>query len=140
MPFTFFDHTGDIGVDLMAVSLPALFDEAARAFTAVMCDPASVEARHVYSVTIAAAAPDLLLVDWFEELLYRFEVDRLLPRRAEVALGAEPNPLRLEARVEGERVDPARHKVAVLIKGVTYHRLHATQTAEGWTARVVFDI
>ena len=140
MPFTFFDHTGDIGVDLIAASLPALLEEAARAFTAAMCDPASVEARDAYSVTIAAVAPDRLLVDWLEELLYRFEVDGLLLRRAEVALGVEPGRLRLEARVEGERVDPARHEVAVLIKAVTYHRLHVTQTAEGWAARVIFDI
>ena len=140
MPFTFLDHTGDIGVDLAAASLSALLEEAARAFTSTMCDPATVEARQTYSIEIAAATADLLLVDWLEELLYRFDVDRLLPRRAAVTLTSQAAPWRIAATLTGETVDPARHDVSVLIKGVTYHELNVTETPEGWRARVIFDI
>jgi hypothetical protein len=40
--FTFFDHTGDVGVELRCGSLPALFADAARALAATLTDAADV--------------------------------------------------------------------------------------------------
>ena len=40
----------------------------------------------------------------------------------------------------GERVDPARHTMKTAVKSTTYHGLSITEDAEGYTARVIFDI
>lgn len=140
MPFEFFDHTGDIGVNLRADSLAGLFEAASEAFTAALCDLDRVEPRLTETVALGSPAPDRLLVDWLTELLYRFEVRELLVRSAQVTITAGEGRCDLGAILRGERLDLARHAIKVLVKGVTYHGLTVTQSGDGWEARVILDI
>ena len=76
-----------------------------------------------------------------QELLFCFDVDHYLVRRAEIELDERPDDmLELRATVRGERFDPDRHPVKVAIKGITYHGLEVRQSADRWRARVIFDI
>jgi SHS2 domain-containing protein len=81
----------------------------------------------------------MLLVDWLEELLYRFEINGLLADDCDVAI-VPGDPVRLNAHVRCERRDETRHPIKVLVKAVTFHGLHVTQTRDGYEATVVFDI
>jgi SHS2 domain-containing protein len=81
-----------------------------------------------------------LLVDWLNELLYRFEVQNMLVSDATVALREAAGQWYLEASIAGEPFDAARHPTRVLVKSATYHGLHITREAGTWKARVVFDI
>jgi len=139
MGHRFLDHTADLAVELAAPSLPALFAEALLAFTEAITEPALVAERQTYRFELAAASPDLLLVDWLGELLYAFETDDLLFRRAEIILEETPGGLHLTAEAHGEPRGE-RHPIKVLIKAVTYHGLEVAHTEEGWRARLVFDI
>ena len=140
MPFEFFDHTADIGVRITAGTLEELFEAAAEGFTTTICDPSKIGAKMTEEVSVAAAEVDLLLVDWLNELLWRFDARELLVRAAEVAFSREPGGWRLRATLSGEPLDPGRHRIKVLIKGITYHRLTVAETPDGWRAVVVFDI
>jgi SHS2 domain-containing protein len=93
-------------------------------------------------------------VDWLNELLFLFETERLLVARAAVSLDApaavsldapaavslDRRAVSLRAGVHGERHDPARHGLKVLVKAVTYHGLAIERAAEGYVATVIFDI
>jgi len=46
----------------------------------------------------------------------------------------------LGATIAGEMFNPARHPSRVLVKSATYHGLSVSQSAHGYTARIVFDI
>jgi SHS2 domain-containing protein len=140
MPREFFDHTGDIGVRLSAETLPSLFREAARAFTDTLTDLSTVRATTPHPVKLASPTLDDLMVDWLSELLYRFEVQNLLPADGEVAIREVPDGWALDGIVRGEPFDPERHEIKVLIKGVTYHQLAVRNRDEGWDTVVVFDI
>jgi SHS2 domain-containing protein len=140
MAFAFFDHTGDVGVDLQAPTLEELFASAAEALAATLTDLDTIVPREEQAVALEAAAVDLLLVDWLSELLYRFDAQHWIARSSAVTIDAAGPRARLEGRVRGESVDPTRHPIKVLVKAVTYHGLHVTRTAGGWTARVIFDI
>ena len=140
MRVEFFDHTGDIGVRLRAPSLEQLFAAAAEALVHSMCDPTGIAAHRQQSIALVAPAVDMLLVDWLNELLYRFETERLLARSAEVTLARQSGQHQMTATVVGESYDPARHHLKTLIKAVTYHQLAVTQTASEWQATVVFDV
>jgi SHS2 domain-containing protein len=140
VPFEFFDHTGDIGVRLTAPTLGGLFETGAAALTAVLTDPASVRRRVSETVDVGAPDLDLLLVDWLNELLYRFEARNLLVAAAEVAVRLDGEGCRLQGRVHGEPFDPAVHDISLLVMAVTYHGLHVTETPEGWEATVILDI
>jgi SHS2 domain-containing protein len=137
--FEFVEHTADIAARLNAPTLAGLFEAAAWAFTEAVTNRGTV--RAVMSRTIVLDAPDLelLLVDWLQELLFLFETEELLVAGARVEIAAD-RPCRLRAIVQGERRDPARHGLKLLIKAVTYHGLQVEQTEEGYVATVVFDI
>jgi len=146
MSFRSLDHTADLAVEVTAASRDELFAEAVPAFTDAMVDVDRVEALLSRRFELEAAELPLLLVDWLTELLYLFEVEGLLFRRAEVAIEDRPcdacemGAVRLRAQAWGEPRDDARHPVKVLLKAVTYHGLEVGPADGGWRARIVFDI
>ena len=82
----------------------------------------------------------MLLVDFLSELLYRFDTRNWLTREARVEVREQDGGWELRGTLLGERHDPLRHPVKVLIKGVTYHGLAVVHAGAAWTANVVFDI
>lgn len=140
MPYHFLDHTGDIAVSLSGQSLAELFGDAAVAFTDSITAVDKVEPKRPEEVNVDAPELDLLLVDFLSELLYRFDTRGWLTRFAEVELHEQDGGWSLQGTLRGERLEPSRHDVKVLIKAVTYHGLHVRHAEGGWTATVVFDI
>jgi len=138
--FQFFDHTGDIGVDIDAADPGALFADAARAFGETVTDREALAADEIVEVSLSADAIDLLLVDWLSELVYRFDADGWLARDVEVEVSCSSDQWTLGARLSGGRLDPERHEVRVLVKAITYHALEVVQIGARWHARVIFDI
>ena len=137
--FEFIEHTADIAVRLRGDTPGALFEAAAAALTDAITTGSAVRPNEASTVTRDAPELDLLLVDWLEELLYRFETEGLLVADADVAI-ASGDAVRLHAHIRGERRDEARHPIKVLVKAVTFHGLHVTKTSEGYETTVVFDI
>lgn len=134
----FFDHTGDSGVDLQAGSLEELAAEVARAFLELLTDaPDAVGEREAVAVQVSGVDEADLLVALGNELIYRFEVDKLLCARLEVTRLA---PGALEAVLHGERYDPARHPIARPIKAITHHEAGCARARGRWRARLVFDL
>jgi len=151
LSFSFFDHTGDIGVRLSGRTLDDLFESAAAAFVDSITDPARIKPRRAIRVELESSALDLLLVDFLSEILYRFEVKQFLVAAVQVHIvgrdlgrerqGTPPaKAWRLHATLSGEPFDRERHGIKVLIKAVTYHALEVTEDADGWHATLVFDI
>jgi len=160
LTYRFLDHTADVGLEIEAPSLAALFAEAAAAFTDTLTVREEVRAVDEVRVELTADALDELMIEWLDELNFRFETEGLLV--AEVAVEIEsresrresgwhlekpsgdkgsPGGWHLSAVVRGEAYEPERHPVKVLIKAVTYHRLEVRETVGGgWFARVIFDL
>jgi len=140
MPYAFIDHTGDVAVHVEAPSLEALFVDAARALSAVLVEGEDPRPRTQLPVTLEAGTPELLLVDWLNDLLFRFDVDGFVPLESDVRLVDTDQGWRLDATLRGEPFDPARHRVRVLVKSVTYHALEIVTSANGVETQIVFDI
>ena len=141
MSHRFFDHTADVGVAIDAASLDALFAEAAVALTETITHRQAVEGVLERRFELVASDLETLLVDWLNELVYVFEVDRQLFAEAAVRVAAAAGGRRLTAIARGEVWDPERHPVTVLVKAVTHHGLEVTGRPDGtWSARVLFDV
>lgn len=140
MPRAFFDHTGDVGVALRAPTLAALFREAALALTETITEAAAVQPSTELSLSVQAPSLDDLLVEWLSELLYRFEVQNLLTAEAVPTVSETDHGWTVSGRVTFDAFQPDRHPIKVLVKGITYHRLHVRRTAAEWVTDVVFDI
>lgn len=140
MPYRFFDHTADIGAELEAPTREGIYEQAVRAFTDAVTPLDGVEPTGEREITVAAGTLDELMIEWLEEHLYLFEVEKWMTRRARVTLREGEDGWRLQARVAGETYDPDRHPVKVLVKGITFHQLTIEPRGDGWFGRVIFDI
>lgn len=140
MAYEFFDHTGDVGVSLTGRTLDELFRSAALAFADTITPLDGIEPRRPEELDVAAPELDLLLVDFLSELLYRFDTRGTLVREAQVEVRERDGGWALGGTLIGERHDPARHPIRILIKAVTYHGLEIAWHDREWRSKVVFDV
>ena len=136
-PYRWIDHTGDLGFEVEAGSLPALFEAAAAALLDILFEPDGVEPLETCEIHVEAADREELLVAFLGEILFLHEVEDRLFRRVEVI--SEPDRT-VTARLFGETFDPGRHIIRRQIKAVTYHGLVVEPTDSGWRARIILDI
>ena len=131
------EHTADLGVEITAADLPALFASAGEALYALIADPATIENREAIKVSATGANPEDLLHTWLCELLAPFNVEGFVGKRCEITYISDGQ---VQGRVSGEKLDLKRHAFHTEIKGVTYHDFKVWQEAGTWHARVIFDV
>ena len=127
VPFRFFE-----------LSVPALFEEAALALSAVLSRSGRVEPKRQVSISLTASSIEQLLVDWLAELLGRFDVERWVTGVVEVTVDCGRDAAACRRWSPASRSTSAAG--ALPVKGITYHRLSVQQTADGWCATVVLDV
>ncbi len=138
-----FDHTADVGLevrgrdfgDVLATAADAVFDQALEDRPA---QTAATETVDVRCDPDLAPDPAEVLVAWLQELLFRFEMDHLVPVAVDVQ---EADGEGVRARVGFGRFDPARHAARLEVKAVTYHGLQVEERRDGsWRARLILDV
>jgi protein archease len=131
----------DIGFTATGRTLDECFQSAADAtLEAMVANPASLEQRERHSIAIDHEVLDLALLNFLQELVYYKDAHQLLLRASAVHVRRRDGGWRVEAVLEGERIDPHRHQLSADVKAVTMHRLRVAQTADGWEATVVLDV
>ena len=137
MRWEHFPHEADMGIRGIGNTRDEAFEQAALAMTAVITDPARVSATEMVEITRQAPDDELLLVDWLNALVYEMATRKLLFSRFEVRVKDHV----LNAHAWGEPMDPAKHHMAVEIKGATYTALRVAQESNGeWIAQCVVDV
>jgi SHS2 domain-containing protein len=131
------EHTADLGVEITAADLPALFASAGEALYALIADPATIESREDINISATGDNPEDLLHAWLRELLALFNVQGFVGKRCEIAHISDG---KVQGRVSGETLDLKRHDFHTEIKGVTYHDFKVWQEAGAWHARIIFDV
>jgi len=134
--YAFIEHTGDMGVDLEAPTLEALFETAAEALFAILVEGEAAD-RPAASMVVEASDREALLVEWLNELLYLHTVGGWVLRHYRVRLQGET---RLRADVGGERLDPEKHQARCEVKAATFHGLRLLHEGGVWRGRVIFDV
>ena len=136
-PYTFFDHTADIGISAEGATLAELFTHLAQGLTELIAEESRLVPREARPVTLAAADVEMLLLAWLQELLFWFSRDRFLPVEYELE---EATPTALRGQVRGETFDPARHQQGREVKAITRHLLEVRHEDDIWRGRVIVDI
>lgn len=135
------DHTGDIGIQVTAASLPELFERAALGMFAVLTDLPAVSAEEDVRVTVEGRDREALMVRWLSELNYHHTVDhQLFCDIAVEAIEEEPDGFVLTGTARGEPLDPERHTVYTEIKAITFHGMDVRRTETGWAVQIIFDM
>jgi len=126
-------HTADWAIRVTGDSQRQLFARSAAALFALEdADPARPIALARSVNVLAADAPELL-VGWLNGLLLGQELDGALYTRFEIT---EISRAGLRGIAYGYRGAPSH----TAIKAVTFYDLDVSETTEGWTATVTFDV
>jgi SHS2 domain-containing protein len=131
------EHTADLGIEVTAADLPALFALAGEAVFSLIVDPQTVESREISAVSATGSCPEDLLHAWLRELLARFNIDGFVARSCEIT---RLDPGQIDGIITGETLDLSRHTFHTEIKGVTYHDFKVWQEDGAWHARIIFDV
>jgi SHS2 domain-containing protein len=135
-----FDHTADLGIEILGQTQADLFSHAAMALSDLLVE--EVDARKTAStetrtlVIDGADSPDLF-VNFLREILYLFNGEGLVLTVCRIA---QIDAGRLTADIRCCRYDARKHRVKKEIKAVTYHQAAVVKTAQGWQGRVIFDV
>jgi SHS2 domain-containing protein len=134
--FDVVEHTADTGIIAYGTDMPEAFANAAYGMFSLMADLRQVREETSRYVEAEAGDRESLVVSWLNELLYIFDVERIIFRRFDVL---EITNTRLKADAYGEKVDPSRHKLRGGVKAATYHTLKVAERRDRYSIRVIFD-
>jgi SHS2 domain-containing protein len=134
--FEVLEHTADAGIVAYGRDLREAFTNAAHGMFSLIVEPADQSEDFCRDVDINSSDREALLVDWLNELIFIFEADQVILSRFEIADLSEN---RLRARVCGNKIDRARHKLKAQVKAATYHSLRIEER-DGVSVRVILDM
>lgn len=140
MPYRFFEHTADLGIEVIAPSLDHLLIDCWRALTDSITWIDRIDTVQTRRIVVEAEDLPRLVVDWLSEAIYLFETEGLV--FSKVTLRAERSSVgwRLTATAAGEPFELQRHGLKTLVKAATYHGIQIAETARGWQARLILDL
>jgi SHS2 domain-containing protein len=129
------EHTADVGLMARAVDLNDLFETATRGMATIagVYRPGSGDSVRIH---LEGSDVEGLLVDWLNEVLYEHDSRGAALRAVAVSsAGSSSVTGSIEVSPLSEGDDEG-----IQIKAVTYHQLEVARMAEGWVARVFFDV
>ena len=142
--FQIVDHTADVGLLVRGRDLKDCFETAARGMVSILCDIRSITAEARREIRVEAENVEELLLNWLREVLYRVEREWIVFSRffieEESFVRKASGGYRLDARLEGGRLNPERHGICTEIKAITRHGLAVQKKDHGWELTVLFDV
>lgn len=135
--FEVMEHTADTGIIAYGRDMPEAFANAAYGMFSLMADLRQVREETSRYVEAEASDTESLVVSWLNELLYTFDVERIIFRRFDIL---DFTGTRLRADAYGEKADASRHRLKGGVKAATYHMLKVTERRDGCSIQVIFDV
>ncbi len=135
------EHTADIGIRVYGKTIEELFENSAYGMFSQITDLKKVEPQENTEIEIREYDQENLLVNWLNELLYLSVTGKIIFSKFKVKRFQETcDALKLNAEVQGERINPKKHSLHLEIKAATYHNLKIEKTKEGYQTTIIFDI
>ena len=134
--FEIVNHTADVGIIAHGVDMKQAFANAARGLFSLITELDDVQEVLYRDIEVTATDKESLLVEWLNELIYRFDTENIIFKRFDIT---ELDNTRLIARSYGEKVDSSKHKLKTGVKATTYHMLKVDKD-DGYKVQVIFDI
>jgi SHS2 domain-containing protein len=134
--FEIVNHTADVGIIAYGADLKQAFANAARSLFSLITELDDVREILYRDIELTATDKESLLVEWLNELIYRFDTENIIFKRFDIT---ELDNTRLRARSYGEKVDNSRHELRTGVKAATYHLLKVDKD-DGYKIQVILDI
>ena len=134
--FDIVDHPADVGIIAYGADVKQAFANAARGLFSLITELNDIQETLYRDIEVTATDKESLLVEWLNELIYRFDTENIIFKRFVIT---ELNDTRLKGRSYGEKVDNSRHELKTGVKAATYHLLKVDKN-DGCKVQVLFDI
>jgi SHS2 domain-containing protein len=134
----FFDHTGDLGIEVHGKTLKDIFINSAYALISYQTDISKIESKEKINISLKEADIETLFVGLLNEILYYTQIKKFLPNKIEL-LNLEKNSINMN--LAGEYYNEKKHILkGKEIKAVTYHKLEIKKTTKGFSAKFICDL
>jgi len=138
--FIFLDHTADAAIKAYGKDLNELFINSAVGMFSLMIDLKQVRGKRDFPFELQAEQPEELLNKWLNELLYTFEIEKLIFKYFYVEICEKNNIYLLKGKARGEEFDPNKHIINAEIKMVTFHQMKIEKINDIYQTKIVFDL
>ena len=135
MDYEVLSHTAETGIRAYGRDLNQSFSNAAKAMFCLVTDLNLIKPAQEIKISLQSSNTKELLVDWLNELLFRFETEGLVFSQFNVRISGAS----LKASVKGEEYSPEKHPIKTQIKATTYHNLEVESNNQAYV-QVYFDV
>ena len=138
--FEILEHTADIGMAAYGKTKKEVFINVAKGmFKIIAGENRNLKENFYDKIKLEADNLEGLLFVWLNELLYIGETRLVILNKFQIK---ELSDFKIEAEIEGMKINPPSVKIEKEIKAVTYHRLEIKKDEESglWRAQIIFDI
>jgi len=129
MDYEVLSHTAETGIRAYGRDLNQSFSNAAKGMFYL------IKPAQEIKISLQSSNTKELLVDWLNELLFRFETEGLVFSQFNVRISGAS----LKASVKGEEYSPEKHPIKTQIKATTYHNLEVESNNQAYV-QVYFDV
>jgi SHS2 domain-containing protein len=130
------DHSGDVGLEVWGATVSELLQHATRGLCALMTFSTVLRVSE-RRIEVQSESREDLLVDWLSAVILAAATHGELYAAADVVVTED---VVATGVVFGEPLDPARHALRFDVKAATYHELLLEESANGYHARIIFDL
>ncbi len=135
------NHPADLGFVVYGKNIEELFTNAAWVMLNIITPLNKVSKKTTTKINLKANNPEELLIIWLNELLYYYNVKKIIFNEFELK---KINKTYLCAYAQGEKINLSRHTINTEIKAATYHQLKITHFPKHkpypWQAQIIFDV
>lgn len=141
MSYEFFDHTADIGVELVADTPEGLFKEFSLALKEIFIGKKRIQTKLCRQIYLESFSLENLLFDFASELVYIADTDHFLPCDVKTisVIKNGNEELLLQAEMEFFEIGPD-DKIKHYVKGPTLEGLFLKKTNKNYRVRVLLDV
>ncbi len=140
-PYTYLEHTADIGIEVQGQSLEQLFQNAAEGLTSLYINQKKIDTQFKKEIHLEAVDIETLLFRWLNEFLFLFDAEKfILSTVFTIGIIPSAHGLSLDATVVGYTFDPIHHEMKTYVKAVTYHHMEIISEVGMYRARFYVDV
>jgi len=136
-PFTFLDHTADLGITVTGSDLRDLFERAAHSMMQIMIEERPAGKTSSLQLSVNGEDYADLMVRWLGEILYLFQGEGKVVTCTEISSITQSH---INSTLQTVPFNPKQHEVLAEIKAVTYHRIEVVCENGRWKAIIIFDL
>lgn len=138
--YKFIEHTADVAFRAWGQNLEEAFKSGSLAMTDVITNRKKIEKKIVKELEAKGEDKEELLVDWLGQLLYIFDVEKLIFADFDLKIQERGKRWFLKGKGYGEKFEPSKHPSGTNVKGISYSWMKIWKEKRRTYIRVVLDV